>query len=147
MGVLLVKNVLHAALFLVACLLCIAVLYVFSNAEFLAVTQVLVYAAGILILIIFGIMITVRLTGKAPMAGFHQKTIGFALGIALFLFLAYGLDQITFSKATIASEPNTVAQWGIELATRYVAPFEVSGLLLLISLIGASLIASFPKKV
>src|SRR5687767_9782869 len=58
------KNVFKSALFLLICLLSIAALYVLSFAEFLAVAQVLIYAGGILVIIIFGIMLTTRISGR-----------------------------------------------------------------------------------
>src|SRR6188768_2149670 len=62
--ILFTKNVFYAALLLIICLLSIAGIYIMANAEFLAVTQILIYAGGVLVLIIFGVMLTTRISGK-----------------------------------------------------------------------------------
>src|SRR5207253_2250665 len=65
LGILFIKNVFKGALLLLICLLSIASLYVFMFAEFVAVTQIMIYAGGVVIVIIFGIMLTTRLSGEA----------------------------------------------------------------------------------
>ena len=59
-----IRNVFYGALFFIACLLALAGIYVLAFAEFIAVTQILVYAGGILVVIIFGIMLTTKISGK-----------------------------------------------------------------------------------
>ncbi len=145
-GVLFAKSVLNASLLLILCLLSIAGIFVLLNAEFLAVTQILIYAGGVLILIIFGIMITVRITGLQPEAGKQNFPLGLLTGAALLLLLWVSLGSTPFSGLVFHSSATTMRAIGAELITTQSAPFELAGLLLLISLIGASLAASFKKS-
>ena len=88
-GLLFVRNVFYAALLLMICLLAIAAIYVLSYAEVVAVTQILVYAGGILVIIIFGIMLTAKLAGK-PLVVKHANTFLAPLtGAAFFILLVY----------------------------------------------------------
>jgi NADH:ubiquinone oxidoreductase subunit 6 (subunit J) len=63
-AIVLVRNVFYGALLLIVCLLALAGIYVLAFAEFVAVTQILIYAGGILVIIIFGIMLTTRIADK-----------------------------------------------------------------------------------
>src|SRR5689334_22515660 len=63
-GILLIKNVFKGALLLLICLLSLAAVYVLAFAEFVAITQIMIYAGGILVVIIFGIMLTSKISGK-----------------------------------------------------------------------------------
>ena len=134
------KNVFYAALLLITCLLCVAGLYVLSFAEFVAVTQIMVYAGGVLVLIIFGIMLTARL-GDKPLRVEHTNLFaGIITGTLLLSVLAY-----YFFHAAISGPKEMTASLegiGTGLMTTYLIPFEVAGILLLIALIGASIIAS-----
>ena len=147
-GILLVKNVMHAALLLIVCLLSIAGLYVLLHAEFLAVTQVMVYAGGVLILIIFGVMLSSRLAGKPLNVESARKFPGFIIGAGFFFILAYSFNTVffTFISPVNIDQASTVRDIGFRLMSTYVAPFEVAGVLLLISLIGAAVTASFLIK-
>jgi NADH:ubiquinone oxidoreductase subunit 6 (subunit J) len=147
-GILFVKNVFHAALILIACLLSIAGIYVFLNAEFLAVTQIMIYAGGILVLIIFGVMLSNRIAGKPLNVENSRALPGYFVGTGLFFILAYGIYQTAFSLPLSLQhqEKNAVKEIGVLLMSDYVAPFEVAGLLLLVSLIGAAVTASYLTK-
>jgi NADH:ubiquinone oxidoreductase subunit 6 (subunit J) len=139
-AILFVRSVLDAALCLIICLLSLAGVYVLLNAEFLAIVQILVYAGGILLLIIFGVMIT------RPTLDHDRKSKAPAFIVALILLalLWNGLRSIPESST---SENNpTAAQLGISLMTQYALPFEIAGLLLLVSLIGAMITSSFRNR-
>ncbi len=62
-AILVVRNVFYGALWLLTCLLSVAAIYVLANAEFVAVTQILIYAGGIAVVILFGVMLTSRVAG------------------------------------------------------------------------------------
>ncbi|NJM93638.1 MAG: hypothetical protein HC842_02315 [Cytophagales bacterium] len=66
------RHVLHAAFALMACFLGLAALFVFAGAEFLAVVQIMVYVGGVLVLLVFGVMLTTRLEGKPVRSGLVQ---------------------------------------------------------------------------
>lgn len=138
------KNVFYAALLMIVILLCIAGIYVLSFAEFIAVTQILVYAGGILVVILFGIMLTARLSDKPVQVQHANVFSGSILALAIFGVLAYFLaDTTSLPPLTKPMSVNKqVEHIGMSLMTDYVLVFEISGVLLLISLIGAAIIAS-----
>ena len=113
-------------------------LYVFLWADFLAVVQVVVYVGGILILIIFGIMLTNKITSVNISNTSVQKSIG---SIVLLVFIA-GLGFMVYTTPWVSvanSEPvQTTDAIGRLLMIDYLLPFEVASLLLLGALIGAT---------
>lgn len=143
-----VRNVFYGALLLIACLLALAALYVLAFAEFIAVTQILVYAGGILVIILFGIMLTTKISGK-PLIVEHQYLFsGVTIGIAFLSLLVYLLSQESIFSA-IDSKQKVVASVtsiGVAIMTDFVLPFEIAGILLLIALIGAAVTASTAKS-
>lgn len=142
-SILFVKNVFHAALLLIVCLLSLAGIFVLSSAEFVAVAQILIYAGGVLVLIIFGIMLTSRLAGK-PLIVKNQYIFASSL---IALFLSTGLiklfsEQNFFHSELAVQNANPINRMGITLMSDYVIPLEMAGVLLLIALIGAAVTAS-----
>lgn len=138
-AILFTRNIFHAVLMLLVTLLSTAAIYVLLGAEFLGIAQILVYAGGVIILLIFGIMLTSRLSNKPLNISNHNLTGGLLGGLAFFLLLVYAyqyLDPLT--PQNVISYPSV----GISMLTDYAAPFELTGVLLLVSLIGAALIAS-----
>ena len=93
LGMLFTKNIFYAAMLLMACLLCIAGLYVFLQAEFLAITQILVYAGGVVVVIIFGIMLTVKSGGKPLAVGNTNILAGCLAGVFFFFLFANAFMQ------------------------------------------------------
>lgn len=146
-AMLLSRLVFHAALALLSCLISLAVIYGLLNAEFLAITQLIIYAGGVLVIILFGIMLTNRIAGK-PLHTENQHTLP---GVIIFIgFMS--MFTLAFLKTdwkdTSANTtlPSSINHVGVELMSTYVAPFEIGGLLLLICLVGAALTASVFKK-
>ena len=113
-------------------------LYVFLWADFLAVVQVVVYVGGILVLIIFGIMLTNKITSVNISNTSVQKSIG---SIVLLVFIV-GLGFMVYTTPWVSvanSEPvQTTDAIGRLLMIDYLLPFEVASLLLLGALIGAT---------
>lgn len=141
LGVLLARNIFYSALLVITCLLSLAGIYILAFAEFIAVTQILIYAGGILVVIIFGIMLTSRISGK-PMEVTHGNRIaGLFIFISVFVFFAINFStlQITHAPLTTGSAVTPV---GMSLMTEFLLPFEAAGVLLLIALIGASITAT-----
>jgi NADH:ubiquinone oxidoreductase subunit 6 (subunit J) len=141
-AILFVKEVFHAAMLLIICLLCVAGIFVTFDAEFLAVVQLLVYAAGVLLLIVFGIMLTVR-SNDHSIGMSNNKVISVIIGSSLFLIMVYSLKELPIANVNPDLSPETI---GILLMTNYAIPFELAGFLLLISLIGAIVAATNLKK-
>ncbi|NMM48978.1 NADH-quinone oxidoreductase subunit J family protein [Marinigracilibium pacificum] len=145
--VLITRHILYAAFGLLVCLLGVAGLYLLAGAEFLGVTQLLVYAGGILVLIIFGIMLTNRMDGKTIKTGNHRVFPGIVAGLALFLLFIQIYSQSSFRDSlrnagnNIPSAGHPVEQLGIETMTRYLLPFELIAVILLVILVGSLFIS------
>ncbi len=142
--ILFTKNVLHAVLALLAVFLGVSALFVFAGADFLAVTQLVVYVGGVLVLMLFGVMLTNRETGAAyPVSRNKYFMGGIISGGAIFGVLSYLLikNQSVFPESIKSAEGSTVKILGVGLMSEYVLAFEVAGLLLLMALIGAAVVA------
>jgi NADH-quinone oxidoreductase subunit J len=140
-----IKNVYYGALLLIVCLLSLAGIYIVAFAEFIAVTQILIYAGGILVLIIFGIMLTAKISGKPLVVEHQYQLVGSAVGIIFFILLVTQFSSTSFYQQPIsntASDFTSINTIGILMMSDYVLPFEVVGVLLLIALIGAAVVAS-----
>lgn len=136
-----VKNILHAALFLVMSFFGVAGIYLLLEAEFLAIVQILIYVGAISVLILFAVMLTRGLM-RADQTS-HNTQWGWAILISLLLFGTIFLLAFEF-KWPVASAKisgDIMATLGTQLVTTYVLPFEVISLLLLAALVGAFVIA------
>lgn len=143
------KNLIYCAFALFLTFLGIAALYVFAGADFLAVTQIMVYVGGILILLIFGIMLTQKAERHSVSSSPNKVVVlmkreiwGFSIGAGIFGFLCYVIYSANFvmNGATIGSK-STVRTIGVELMTSHLLPFEMIAILLLVALIGAAYLA------
>jgi NADH:ubiquinone oxidoreductase subunit 6 (subunit J) len=138
--ILFTNNVLYAAFSLALTFLSIAALYVLASAEFLAVTQIMIYVGGIVVLIIFGVMLTNKLSDRKVGSGSHNKFIAFLVASGLFTMMVYTIRQINFPLLSTTSLPN-IKILGVGLMSDYLLPFELAAVLLLIALVGATVIA------
>ncbi len=141
------RNVIYSAFFLLFTFFGVAGIYVLLAADFLAVVQIMVYVGGILILLIFGVMLTSKITNvdiKSGAANLLPASIltGVLMG-AIVSVMVY-----TEWKVQPADEipVTTMRSLGSMLLTDYVLYFELLGLLLLIALIGAASIARREKE-
>lgn len=141
------RNIFYGALALLVCLISLAGIYALLEAEFLAITQLLIYAGGVVVLLIFGIMLTNKISGKPLHTDSHNWLIGILISAALFGVMLVSFQQIEIINIRNDSyTSNHIHKVGIELMSTYAAPFELSGILLLVCLIGAALTASSFKK-
>ena len=142
------KNIMHSAFALLFTLFGVAGLYVLLSADFLAVTQLMLYIGGILVLIIFGVVLTSRITGIDVKTGSLGKLQLITAGV-LAVVIAVSLIIIFASTKwylTASEEVNsTVTQIGNELLTKYLLAFEAASMLLLLAIVGAALIARKKK--
>jgi NADH:ubiquinone oxidoreductase subunit 6 (subunit J) len=146
-GILFSKNVFKAALLLLLCLLSVAALYVMAFAEFVAITQILIYAGGLVIVIIFGIMITTNITGKPLQVSHSNLFSGILVGCLLLGLLINLIAGIEAAPVASAGVPATSLEIiGVNLITKFALPFELTGVLLLVALIGAAVVASLMKS-
>lgn len=158
LGVLVVKNIMHSAVFLLGSLMGVAGLYATLGADFVAVTQIMVYVGGVVILMLFAVMLTggtnfisraQNLLGlPASMGNKWTYGIGLLVGLVFLLTnikLIMGLTKTLPVKAINNEFPSTVAQIGHLLVKEHVLAFEISSVLLLGALVGAAIIAR-PRK-
>lgn len=136
------RNIIHAAYSLFFTLLGMAGYYVLLGSDFLAVTQVVVYVGGILVLLMFGVLLTNR-----SQEDLHSRDVGVFVigGITAAVFFFVVLVQIIYSsnwgtREIVEASPNTLGIGRGFLGT-YVLPFEFSSITLLICLIGAAYMA------
>ena len=144
LAILFSKNVFKSAIFLLVSLLSTAALYALSFAEFLAVAQILIYAGGITVLIIFGIMLTTRISGKALVVKNTHILSGGTAAIAFLVLMVRYLPALV--REGKALPPQDISAIGLTLFAHYSLPFEIAGLLLLMALIGAAVITSHLKS-
>ncbi|MEQ9167475.1 MAG: NADH-quinone oxidoreductase subunit J [Fulvivirga sp.] len=139
--ILFTKNILYAAFALVVTLLCIAALYIFSNAEFIAVSQIMIYVGGIIVLIIFGIMLTAKIRDEKAVVGSHNRFLALVSAASVFVMLISVIGTINFTQYQTITGSN-LHKIGEGIMTDYLLPFELMAVLLLVALIGATAIAS-----
>ncbi|HXH31823.1 MAG TPA: NADH-quinone oxidoreductase subunit J [Bacteriovoracaceae bacterium] len=157
-GVLVTKNIMHSCIFLLGSLIGVAGLYATLGADFVAVTQIMVYVGGVVILMLFAVMLTggkdyvskaQHLLGLAPTMG-NRWTYSIAIAVSV-VFLLTNIKLMTnVIQSTSAREignqfPSTVNQIGHLLIKDHVLAFEISSVLLLGALVGAAIIAR-PRK-
>jgi NADH:ubiquinone oxidoreductase subunit 6 (subunit J) len=143
-GILFVKNVFKGVLLLLVCLLSLAGIYVLAFAEFVAVTQIMIYAGGVVVVIIFGIMLTSKISGIALKVDNANVFAGLISAFSLFALLVNFLSQFS-GKTNMLQPEDSVSLTGMALMTNMLLPFELAGILLLIALIGAAIISTESK--
>jgi len=140
------RNLIHSALWLIVALAGIAIVFVFLQAPFLAVVQVVVYIGAISILLIFAIMLTRKVASDSG-PKFNENWIwGLVLSIILFIgfvYLLYTWPGISTPIEPLASRADPLRELGVALVSPngYVLAFELASILLLAALIGAIYIA------
>lgn len=135
-------NILHAALWLLPCLVSVAGLYLMLGAELLAAIQILVYCGGIVVLILFAVMLTHRVSG--PDLRVHNQQLVWGLVVAMLLagLLLRVLGEEVWQVAPGGPAPAEVTdRLADALLGPYVLAFEVASVVLLAALIGAIAIA------
>jgi NADH-quinone oxidoreductase subunit J len=142
-GVVLKRNPIHSALFLVAHLAVLAALFLKMRAEFLAAAQVIVYAGAIAVLFVFAIMVLIpgkEETGPDPLRS--QRLLAVPVAGLLLVLLGVMLRSALFKGvAPTVAVRGGVAAIGRALFTDYLFPFEVTSVLLLVALVGVMALA------
>lgn len=142
------RNAVYSALFLVLNFVTIAILYVTLNAPFIAIVQITVYAGAIMVLFLFVIMLlgAERLTGPAGDARWY-RVAAVLLAVLLIGGLVSALVQegSTAAGDAVAFETGP-ADLGLRLFEAYVFPFELTGILLLVAMIGVVVLSSSRKR-
>jgi NADH-quinone oxidoreductase subunit J len=163
--VVLARGLIYSAFALLFTFFGVAGLYLLLGADFLGATQLLIYVGGILVLLLFGVMLTHKLYDLDLKSGTTQFLPGLIIGAGLFLVLAYpGIPRPGFWPseywplagrgllwtAQWATGPGrlpapTTADIGAEFMGRYLLPFEAASILLLVALMGAAMIVRRKK--
>jgi NADH-quinone oxidoreductase subunit J len=143
------RNIIHSAFSLMFTFFGVAGLYVMLNADFIAVTQVLIYVGGILVLILFGVMLTTKVIGVEMKTG-TLRVLPASILVAILVGSLCGIFWITDWPAqagtNVEVSPTTAVGIGRALMTTYLLPFEVASVVLLVAMIGAAMIARRERK-
>jgi NADH:ubiquinone oxidoreductase subunit 6 (subunit J) len=158
LGTVLARNLIHAALFLVAFFFCVACQFILLEVEFLAAIQVLVYIGAVAILILFGIMLTRNIQGdETTTGGWSRRGLAIVAALAILGLLIAGIRHDRGANgrpAWTAERPPDAAAGpdqdvllgmtsllGREMMSRYLIAFELTALLLTVAVVGAIALA------
>ena len=136
------NKLIHAVFALLFTFVGTAGLYIFLGADFVAGAQVMVYVGGILVLMLFGVMLTNRIYDMRILAervNFKRSVVVVGIGFALLVAM---MIRTPWNIATSDEVVSSTSAIGSQLMTTYLLPFEVAAMLLLAALIGASMLAS-----
>jgi NADH-quinone oxidoreductase subunit J len=134
------RNVVHAALGLAATLLGAAGLFILFGAEFVGLAQILIYVGAVVILFLFGIMLTSQAPGPKVVDN-DQRWLAALVSLGVFAVLAVGILSAFGGRRMKFFVAFPTRQLGIELFTRWILPFEAVSVLLLAALVGAIVLA------
>ncbi len=145
LNVILRRNPVHSAIFLAFTIVCLAGIFVLLNAEFIAATEVIVYAGAIIVLFLFTMML-LDIRGGMLAHQFQSQT-GVAAPVAVLLLIcllgvAIGVFNFSFLPAASisaakAAQLGSVQNLGQELYSNFLLPFELASLVLTVGLVGA----------
>ncbi len=135
------RNIVHAALYLVLVLAAVGAQFILLAAEFIAVTQVLLYVGAIVVLFLFGIMLTRAPIGPSLEADNETRIVAGLVAVALAALLGYAVIAGFSDVELPGEEVQRTAEVSDSIFSTYLVPFEVASILLLSALIGAIVIA------
>jgi NADH:ubiquinone oxidoreductase subunit 6 (subunit J) len=148
------RNILHAAVALLLCFMAVAGIFVLASADFLAVSQLMVYVGGILVLVLFGILLTQKSKTDKDNYLFtknQNRVLAIISTFGLFAALMFVFVKIPFQILvgrhfnTASPKISTVQKMGLELILSHGLALEIVGVLLLGTLIGAGFLIKNPK--
>ena len=153
MGMLLSRNAVYSALFLVLNFITVAVFYLLLGAPFIAMSQITVYAGAIMVLFLFVIMLLgAESLPKAEVLPW-QRPLAIMLAVLLVLEAAYLLITRTYAAGDVllpgeaANTMDNLRELGMALFNQYLLPFEVTSILLLVAMVGAIVLIRKEKRV
>ncbi len=118
----------------------VAALYVLLGADFLAATQMVIYVGGVLVLLLFGVMLTHKLYNLDLKTETFQVVPSLLLIAAVFGVLLLAISRTTWFSGGVRPPEPTTAEIGKLFMREYILPFEVASVFLLVALIGAAMI-------
>ena len=139
--VIVMRNTVHSAIFLVTTFIAVAGIYITLQAEFIAAVQILVYAGGIMVLFIFAILL-VNIAELKKIRAFHKQWLIAVLGVIAVAFYAIRLFLALSSAPAQQAVGRELPMGNIEsiavlLYRKFLFPFEIASVLLLVAMIGA----------
>jgi len=141
LAVVLSKNLFHSVLWLALALVATAGVFLTLDAEFLAAVQVLLYAGGVVTVVVFAIVVTERLVGERLSHTSRRLVTGGAVSAALLALLVRALSLAHIDMPRPPLTGDLTRQIGLSLLTRFALPFELLAVLLLVGLLAASYFA------
>ncbi len=136
-AVVLSKNLFHSVLYLALSLTATAGIFLSLDAEFLAAVQLLLYAGGVITIVVFAIVVTERLVGDRITQTSRQLVNGFVVAGSLLVAVLLFLRSVPLPTARPAMTGDLTRAIGQILLTRYVLPFELLAVLFVAALLGA----------
>jgi len=134
-------NVVHAALWLVLVLGGVAAQFILLGSEFVAVTQVLVYIGAVVVLFLFGVVLTRASMGDDESVGSEKRLMASFTAVLLLVVMSIALIDTYGDDRLVIEQPQRVAEVGDSIFSQYIVPFEAVSVLLLAALIGAIVVA------
>lgn len=144
------SNLVRAAFSLFACLFGVSALFVLAGAEFAALAQIIIYVGGILILMLFGVMLTGRNWLGVPISQTINRLPAFLICATLLAGLLYAYPPAHFEPTIYQAENmdsnySNIESIGIHVFSEQVIAFELIGIILLIALLAAAFLARSSK--
>lgn len=141
LAVVLTKNLFHSVLWLALALTGTAGVFLLLDAEFIAAVQILLYAGGVVTVVVFAIVVTERLVGTQLSHTSRNVIRGAAAAGAFLLFILRWIGQTPLPLDRAPMNGDATRLIGSAVLTKFVLPFELIGVLLLVALLGASYFA------
>lgn len=137
------KHPIASALSLIGVMGSLAVLYLLLGAEFIAAVQLVVYAGAIMVLFVFVIMLLNAGEEKKGTVSWPSRLLGIPLLTVFLALIAYLLQRLgpTFGVVTFGAFTTSARDIGLSLFSKYLLPFEVTSVLVLIAILGAIVLA------
>ncbi len=136
------RNIIYSAFALLFTFFGVAGFYVLLGADFIAITQLLIYVGGILVLLVFGVMLTNKVVSVDIKSGTLNAGVAMVV-VSLTAGTIAGIFYATEWKTAPAEmlQPTTAGELGTMMMTSYLLPFEVASVVLLVALIGAAMVS------
>jgi NADH-quinone oxidoreductase subunit J len=153
LGMLFSRNTIYSALFLVLNFVTVAVFYLMLGAPFIAMSQITVYAGAIMVLFLFVIMLlgAENLTSSPTQAMSWQRPLAFLLAITLtvesvyLIFARAKLDTVIAAPDAATNSMENLREMAMTLFDKFLLPFEITSILLLVAMVGAIVLAKKEK--
>ena len=134
----LLPRIVHAVFSLLLCFVGVAGIYALAGADFLAITQIVVYVGGVIVLMAFGILLTGRTALSLGEKERRNRPLGIVVGLLLFIGLLFAISASSFHIGETRELVATTDGIGRLLLGDYIIIFEFASILLLMALVGAA---------